>query len=135
MPVEIAILVPEIYKEEIRFEPDVLNLKGNETKKVKALFVPYKKMHYKFKCPVLLDGLESNYNIKIFGEGKDGELSIKPDNVDFDIIMVNFVYTKKFTLYNNSDTTFYVGVKLEITNEYMSEKTKENFLKFFLVDF
>lgn len=69
-------------------------------------------MHYKFKCPILLDGLKSKYNIKVFGEGKDGELSLTPNNIDFGIIMVNFVNTAKFLLHNNSDTTFYVAVKL-----------------------
>ena len=96
MPIEIQIKVPEIFEKEIKFEPNCLNLKGNETEIVKALFVPYKKMHYKFKCPILMNDLESDYNIKIYGEGKDGELSLQPDSVDFGIIMVNFVNTKKF---------------------------------------
>lgn len=56
--------------------------------------------------------MKTKYNIKVFGEGKDGDLSLTPNSIDFGIIMVNFINTAKFLLHNNSDTTFYVSVKL-----------------------
>ncbi len=62
-------------------------------------------MQYKFKCPILADQETLNeyrYKIDVFAQGKDGEIKLLPEKKDFGIIMVNFVKTEKFTLYNNS---------------------------------
>lgn len=49
--------------------------------------------------------------------------------------MVNFVNTETFLLHNNSNTNFYVAVKLEIIDEKLNEDTKEKLLKFFMINF
>ena len=83
-------------------------------------FNPLKKMKYIIKCPILTDneGIDDyRFKINVYGEGKDGELKLEPENYEFDI-MVNFVKTQKFVLYNNSDTTFNTFIEIEIDGNF-----------------
>ena len=92
-------------------------------------------MKYKIKCPILTNGetLEDNrYKLTVFGEGKDGDLSLTPSEMNFGIIMVNFVKSGKFCLTNNSETTFFASLVLEIEDEV---ENKEDLLSFFVSDF
>ncbi len=94
-------------------------------------------MKYNIRCPVFAD-METidnyRYKVNVFGEGKDGELQIKPESLNFGIIMVNFVKSDQFTLYNNSDTTFNVIIDTEIIGDFSEEK-KKKLKSFFLIDF
>ena len=136
MPTFVKINIPESYKNELEFVPSEFNLEANETKMIKSFFLPLKKMKYSIKCPVITNCNENEeeYKLSIFGEGKDGDLDLKPKNMDFGMVMVNFVKTGKFILYNNSDTTFNVEIVIEIENN----KIEDNFIdfkSFFLIDF
>lgn len=92
-------------------------------------------MKYKIKCPIMTNGesIEDNrYKLTVFGEGKDGDLSLTPSDMNFGIIMVNFVKSGKFYLTNNSETTFYASLILEIEDPI---ENKEELLSYFLSDF
>lgn len=63
----------------------------------------------------------------MFGEGKDGDIEINPPEMNFGIIMVNFVKSGKFILKNTSETTFNVKIRMIIEGDY-SEDEKNNML-------
>ncbi len=82
-----------------------------------------------------MEGMEDyRYKVNVFGEGKDGKLFLEPKELNFGIIMVNFVKTGKFVLFNKSDTTFNVVIELQIEGE-ISDEEKEKLSSFFLIDF
>ena len=137
MPTLVKINIPESYKNELEFIPDQFNLEANETKIIKSFFLPLKKMKYSIKCPVITNcnGNEQEYKLSIFGEGKDGNLKLKPKYMDFGMVMVNFVKNGKFILYNNSDTTFNVEIIIEIENNNKKGNNHINYKSFFLIDF
>lgn len=97
--------------------------------------MPFKKMKYKINCPVISneDPEDQRYKISVFGEGRDGSLSLEPAEMNFGIIMVNFVKSGKFVLTNNSETTFFAHLSMEV--EGGDESRKEELLSYLTSDF
>lgn len=54
---------------------------------------------------------------KIYGTGGDGSLEMYPEQVDFDIVKVEFNEKKYITLENLSECTFHVELNLKPVSE------------------
>lgn len=83
--------------------------------------------------------MEVAYNFEIFGAGGDGSLSITPEQLQFDVVKVNFRDKKYATLHNYSDVTFYIELKLRSSkiaeDEGEGEEAREGLEKNFSLDF
>ena len=55
---------------------------------------------------------DKEYFFEIFGAGSDGQLSIEPAVINFDIVKVNFNKKVYATLHNYSNCTFYIELVL-----------------------
>jgi len=65
------------------------------------------------------------YDIRVVGGGNDGDLSIKPTDIDFSTVTVGFNKVLSFTLNNKSKTNIFVEFSLEqvgIDEENRTEK-------------
>lgn len=81
--------------------------------------------------------MEVAYNFEIFGAGGDGSLNITPEQLQFDVVKVNFRDKKYATLHNYSNVTFYVELKLRGAkrSEEDGEENIEGLEKNFSLDF
>ncbi|KAL4426641.1 hypothetical protein ABPG74_018719 [Tetrahymena malaccensis] len=166
---EYEIKVPEKYSEELYLEPVNGKIQPNEHIFLDCSFIPYKKKSYKIKVPLVVkeimdysqnligyhlpgsgdpdkpmkmrDPMEVAYNFEIFGAGGDGSLSITPEQLQFDVVKVNFRDKKYATLHNYSNVTFYIELKLrparnqDESQDVDDEEQLENLEKNFSLDF
>lgn len=70
--------------------------------------------------------VQQKYDIRIIGAGHDGDISIKPKDIDFGTITVGFNKVLMMTVNNKSKSNIFVEFSLEqqgIDEENMTEKS------------
>lgn len=142
VPLSYVINVPRKYREELMFGPLREVLLPNQTSYVTCSLMPLKKSKYHMKVPIEVYGENSDevvdtQSLEVYGEGGDGTLVVKPENLDFGIIKVNFYKTHKITIFNHSHVTFYLNLEIKADNEEkkVDEATKRAISNCFQLDF
>lgn len=142
IPLEYECIVPAKYKEVVLFDPVKAILQANEEKKVVCTFTPLAKREYALSIPMQVTNIhdatkeligyfnpgsgvavkaqpkkeQTKYEVRIFGVGSDGSLSIKPSKLDFDTVTVGFSKILSLTVINKSKTNLYIDFQLEQMN-------------------
>lgn len=142
VPLNFFINVPKKYRDELMFGPLRSILLPSQTDYITCSLMPLKKTKYHIKVPIEVYGENSNQStenqqLEVYGEGGDGTLVAKPDDVDFGIIKVNFYKMKKITIYNHSHVTFYLNLELKPQDETtkMDEASRRAIAESFHLDF
>lgn len=142
VPLSYAINVPRKYREELMFGPLREVLLPNQSSFVTCSLMPLKKAKYHMKVPIEvygenIDQMVDLQNLEVYGEGGDGTLVVKPENLDFGIIKVNFYKTQKITIFNHSHVTFYLNLEIKPDNDEkkVDEATKRAIANCFQLDF
>lgn len=142
VPLNFFINVPKKYRDELMFGPLRSILLPSQTDYITCSLMPLKKTKYHIKVPIEVYGEKSNQStenqqLEVYGEGGDGTLVAKPDDVDFGIIKVNFYKMKKITIYNHSHVTFYLNLELKPQDETtkMDEASRRAIAESFHLDF
>lgn len=139
IPLEYECMVPAKYKDVVLFDPMTSVLQANEEKHIVCTFTPLAKREYSLSIPMQVTNMydplkeligyfnpgsgvavkaqpkkeQSKYEIRIFGVGSDGTLSIKPSKLDFDTVTVGFSKILSLTVINKSKTNIYIDFELE----------------------
>ena len=73
---------------------------------------------------------QTKYELRIFGVGNDGNLSIKPSKLEFDTVTVGFTKILSLVVDNKSKTNLYIDFQLEQMDiEQKSEEEQERIRK------
>lgn len=142
IPLEYECLVPAKYKEVVLFDPPKGVLQANEENSVTCTFTPLAKREYALSIPMQVTNIydtvkeligyhnpgsgvaikappkreQSKYELRIFGVGNDGSLSVKPAKLDFDTVTVGFSKILSLVVINKSKTNLYIDFQLEQMN-------------------
>jgi hypothetical protein len=142
IPLEYECLVPHKYKDVVIFDPPKAVLQANEEKNVICTFTPLAKREYALSIPMQVTNIFDNtkeligyfnpgsgvavraqtkkeqtkYELRIFGVGNDGNLSIKPSKLEFDTVTVGFTKILSLTVINKSKTSIYIDFQLDQIN-------------------
>lgn len=162
IPIEYVIEVPNKYQDEVYLEPKTCKLKPNEYMLLDCSFIPYKKKNYLINIPMKVFSIldpeqeiigfhlpgsgynpiprersEINYQFQIIGAGGDGALDIKPEEINFGIVKVNFNKKVYFVLENYSNYMFFIELNLKPLEDPNKLDSKlQNFIqKSFTLDF
>jgi hypothetical protein len=162
IPLEYDWLVPNKYKDVVLFDPPRAVLQANEEKKISCTFTPLAKREYSLSIPMQVINVydthkemigyfnpgsgiaikaqpkreQTKYELRVFGVGNDGDLSIKPSKLDFDTVTVGFSKILSLTVINKSKTNLYIDFHLdqidvdhsdEAEQERISKIVQENF--------
>jgi hypothetical protein len=135
-------MVPHKYREVVLFDPPKAVLQANEERKVTCTFTPLAKKEYSLSIPMQVTNIydthkemigyfnpgsgvatqaepkreQMKYELRVFGVGNDGNLSIKPSKLDFDTVTVGFSKILCLTVINKSKTNLYIDFQLEQIN-------------------
>ena len=142
VPLSYVINVPRKFREELMFGPLREILLPNQSSFVTCSLMPLKKAKYHMKVPIEVYGESSDQvvdtqSLEVYGEGGDGTLVVKPENLDFGIIKVNFYKMQKITIFNHSHVTFYLNLEIKPENDEkkIDEATKRSISNCFQLDF
>ena len=142
VPLSFFINVPKKYRDELMFGPLRSVLLPNQTDYITCSLMPLKKAKYHIKVPIEVHGENAdqtaeNQQLEVYGEGGDGSLVAKPEDVDFGIIKVNFYKMQKITIYNHSHVTFYLNLELKPQDDTvkMDEASRRAIAESFHLDF
>lgn len=139
IPIEYECIVPSKYKDVVIFDPPKALLQANEERKIITTFTPMMKKEYLISVPMQVINIydtvkecigyfnpgsgvavkaqprkeHSKYELRIFGVGNDGDLSIKPAKLDFDTVTVGFSKILSLVVINKSKTNLYIDFQLE----------------------
>ena len=70
---------------------------------------------------------QTKYELRVFGVGNDGILSIKPSKLDYDTVTVGFSKILSLVVVNKSKTNLYIDFQLEQMNiENKSQEEQDN---------
>jgi hypothetical protein len=142
IPLEYECLVPHKYKDVVMFDPPKAVLQANEEKNVICTFTPLAKREYALSIPMQVTNIfdttkeligyfnpgsgvavraqtkkeQTKYELRIFGVGNDGNLSIKPSKLEFDTVTVGFTKILSLTVINKSKTSIYIDFQLDQIN-------------------
>jgi hypothetical protein len=142
IPLEYECLVPHKYKDVVIFDPPKAVLQANEEKNVICTFTPLAKREYALSIPMQVTNIfdttkeligyfnpgsgvavraqtkkeQTKYELRIFGVGNDGNLSIKPSKLEFDTVTVGFTKILSLTVINKSKTSIYIDFQLDQIN-------------------
>jgi len=149
-------MVPIKYKDVILFDPPRALLQANEEVKIACTFTPLTKREYSLSIPLQVTNIydtvkerigyfhpgsgvaikaqpkkdQAKYELRIFGVGNDGNLSVKPEKLDFDTVTVGFSKILSLVVINKSKTNLYIDFQLEQMNlETEHEEERENINK------
>jgi hypothetical protein len=114
LPLMIRFIIQKNFIDELQFEKIEERFEPFETKEIKVFFMPIIRKKYKIKCKVQVYDEQNNHiereqqEIKVFGEGGDGQMYIYPQKIDFKMVKINFVKKEKIFLHNVSENSIYV---------------------------
>jgi hypothetical protein len=153
---EYECMVPAKYREVVMFDPPKAVLQANEEKNVVCTFTPLAKREYALSIPMQVTNTydtskdmigyfnpgsgvaikghqkkeQTKYELRVFGVGNDGNVSIKPSKLDFDTVTVGFNKILSLTVINKSKTNIYIDFQLDQMNiEDKTEKEQEDIRK------
>lgn len=142
--------MPPKYKEIIMFKPEKSVLQANEERNITCIFTPLLKKEYSLSIMLVTSILESSknaltatakktamktlskqehtkYELRVFGVGSDGSLSVKPNKLDYGTVTVGFSKILSLVVINKSKTNLYIDFQLEqmdVSNKSKSEQEK-----------
>lgn len=156
IPLEYECLVPSKYREVVLFDPPKGVLQANEERNVVCTFTPLAKREYALSIPMQVTNIfdatkeligyfnpgsgvairaqtkreQTKYELRVFGVGNDGNLSIRPSKLEFDTVTVGFNKILSLTVINKSKTNIYIDFDLEQMDcEKMSSQEQERIRK------
>lgn len=125
MPLTIRFIIQKNFMDELQFERVEERFDPFEVKDINVYFMPIVRKKYKIKCKVHVYDEQGNQveresqEIKVFGEGGDGQMFLFPQKIDFKMVKINFLKKEKIFLHNDSENAIYVIICLneEIVEE------------------
>ena len=153
IPLEYECLVPAKHQEIIMFDPPKGVLQANEERMVTCIFTPLLKKEYSLSIVMQVTNIidtvkeligyfnpgsgvaikaepkreQTKYELRVFGVGNDGILSIKPSKLDYDTVTVGFSKILSLVVVNKSKTNLYIDFQLEQMNiENKSQEEQDN---------
>ena len=139
IPIEYECMVPSKFKEVVLFDPVKALLQSQEEKHITTTFTPLAKNEYRLSVPMQVTNIydtvkecigyfnpgsgvavkaqprreHSKYELRIYGVGNDGSLSIKPAKLEFETVTVGFSKILALVVINKSKTNLYIDFHLE----------------------
>lgn len=137
------------------FDPPKGVLQANEERKVTCIFTPLLKKEYSLSVVLQVTNIydtvkeligyfnpgsgvaikaepkreQSKYELRVFGVGNDGSLSVKPSKLDYDTVTVGFSKMLSLVVINKSKTNLYIDFQLEQMNIENKSEDEQNSIR------
>lgn len=132
---EVTFRIPEEFKQYLWFDPPNITLGEDEKAKIVCNFVPNQLVSNKIKVLVNVQSKKrSTHQMMICTECVDGGFLVTPQNIDFGVVMVNFIQTKQIVIKNESKATFKIFI-LPVLVSWDEDDSKEEILKDLKIEF